>query len=251
MHTFLEHIQYLRLFNRLQFLETFYPIDSKAYDALFEVELDVLIARIMDPIQRKELEGVKGFGWTNYIAKSVRNSGVSDARELDERTHEIASKLLLGGLFSNFDPTKHGPLGRRFMTSVRNAIQNQVQKEKNRRRYLSSVPIHQEIGDTSTGSNKDNENLIEEFRQLVLNRLGHLELAVLDLRLAGDETKSLVGSEEFGEPTSYRVKQAVIAIKQLAQEFARQQGDDGFWQQIQRAMDAERETLEKRFGTKP
>jgi hypothetical protein len=80
--------------------------------------------------------------------------------------------------------------------------------------WILAAPVHTQ--------NSGRESLIEEFRQLVLKRLGHLELAVLDLRLAGNETKSLVGSEEFGEPTSYRVKQAVIAIKQLAQDFARQ-----------------------------
>ena len=88
MHTFIEHVQYLRLANRLAFLATFFPLDSKAYDALFDTELEKLIARIKDPAVRQELEDIQGFRWTRYIAASVRNSGVNDQRELDERTHE-------------------------------------------------------------------------------------------------------------------------------------------------------------------
>ncbi len=254
MHTFIEHVQYLALANRLAFLETFYPLDSDAYDALFEAELEKLIARIKEPTVRGELEDIRGFRWTHYIAASVRNSGVTDPRELDERTHEIASKMLLGGLFTNYDPSRHGAFGHRFRASVRNATLNQRSKDRTRRRYIPSVPISDEPGVGIPSSEiagrslaGSDEGVIEDFRDLVHARLGPLGLAVFDFRMQGDETKALVGSVEYGEPTSYRIKQIVIAIKQLAKEFARQRGDEDFENQIERAMDAERRTVEKRF----
>jgi len=253
MHTFIEHVQYVRLFNQLQFLETFFPLDSEAYDALFETELEKLAGKIEYAAVKSELEELRGFRWTAYIAASVRNSGINDQRELDERTHEIVSKMLLGGLFSNYDPTRHGPLGRRFRASVGNAVRNQIQKVRNRRRHIPSIPIMNEPGGVSAGeiagrSVPRDESLIDGFRELVADRLGELGLAVFDLRLNGEETKSLVGSMEYGEPTSYRIKQTVIAIKRLAQEFAQQQDDDDFLREIEKALAGERETVGKRFG---
>jgi hypothetical protein len=176
------------------FLETFYPIDPEAYDALFGVELRRLAARLTDPHVRKELEAIEDFAWTAYIAASVRNSGVSDPREVDERTHDIASKLLIGGLFTGYDPTRHGPFGKRFRAAVGNAVRNQVEKTRNRRRYLPSVSINQEQGispdDIADRARSDNGAAVEEFRQLVAERLGELALAILELRLEGGETKS-------------------------------------------------------------
>ena len=53
----------------------------------------------------------------------------------------------------------------------------------------------------------NDEQTVEQFRDLVRDRLGGLALAVLDLRLSGEgDTKSLVGADEYGRPTSYRVK---------------------------------------------
>ena len=42
---------------------------------------------------------MRGFNWVGYIAKSVRNSGCRDQREVQERTHDIVVKLITGGLF--------------------------------------------------------------------------------------------------------------------------------------------------------
>jgi hypothetical protein len=39
-------------------------------------------------------------------------------------------------------------------------------------------------------------DLIDQFRQLVSQRLGKLALEILDARLAGKETKELVGKAE-------------------------------------------------------
>jgi hypothetical protein len=68
-----------------------------------------------------------------------------------------------------------------------------------------------------------------------------LALAVLDLRLDGGGTKSLVGADEFGRPTSYEIKQIVREIKKIAQSYATRR-DPGFLPQFERA------TLRKRFA---
>lgn len=90
------------------------------------------------------------------------------------------------------------------------------------------------------------EEAIEEFRRLVKERLGDLSLAVLDLRLAGGDTKSLVNSPKYGSPSSYRIKQVVQAIKGLAQEF----GDEEFKSGVEKAMAGEQKTMNKRFGAR-
>lgn len=68
---------------------------------------------------------------------------------------------------------------------------------------------------------------------------------MLDARLDGIDTKSLVGLPELGRATSYRVKQAVQQVKALVGHF----GDEDFLAMVARAMGAERETLAKRFKT--
>jgi hypothetical protein len=60
----------------------------------------------------------------------------------------------------------------------------------------------------------------------------------------GGETKSLIGSPDVACPTAYQVKREVQKIKQLAQQF----GDEEFQAKVQRLMDAEQQTLARRFG---
>ena len=88
---------------------------------------------------------MRGFNWVGYIAKCLRNCGYRDQREVQERTHDIVVKLITGGLFRDYDEQQHGPLDLRFKRSVANAIKNMVEKERNRRRLLPTVPIGQEF----------------------------------------------------------------------------------------------------------
>ena len=60
---------------------------------------------------------------------------------------------------------------------------------------------------------QDDGKLIQDFRQLVRNRLGELGLAVLDARLDDEETQSLVGREELGSPNRYALKKTVRDLK--------------------------------------
>ena len=89
-------------------------------------------------------------------------------------------------------------------------------------------------------------DLIDEFRQLVSQRLGKLALAILDGRLSGEETKKLVGKAEIGTPSAFYVKREVSAIKQLALQFAQQAGDPAFASMLSRALEREAATVEKR-----
>jgi hypothetical protein len=198
---------------------------------------------------------MRGFNWVGYIAKSVRNAGYRDQREVQERTHDVVVKLLTGGLFSNYDERQHGPLDLRFKRAVANAVKDMVEKDRNRRRFLPSVSIGHEfrpggvtsddLPDRATSGQQD-ERLIDDFRQLVRSRLGELGIAVLDARLAGQETKGLVGREDLGSPGRFVVKRVVGEVKALAREYAERRGDPAFLRDIERAMGRESATVEKR-----
>ena len=84
----------------------------------------------------KSLNVCRGFNWLAYIAGSVRHAGYRDQREVQERTHDVATKLLIGMLFRGFDERTSGPMDLRFKRSVSNAIRNMTELERNRRRLL-------------------------------------------------------------------------------------------------------------------
>ena len=242
------------LMSQLRLLENFYDLPGDQYNGLFEAELKRLIERLPDAASKNELAVLRRFNWTGYVAAAVRGSGMSDPRSVQETAHDIISKLLLGKLFTGYDPLQHGPLANRFKRSVGNAVRNVVEKQRNRQRLLPTIPISNEFrpggvtpDDIAAHQKPDDQQAIEKFRQLVRDRLGELGLAVLDVRLDGGDTKSLVGDDEFGEPSSYRVKQTVKAIKELAREFAAGR-DPGFLEMVERAMEGEARTARKRFA---
>ncbi|MGO9108921.1 MAG: hypothetical protein ACLP9L_06775 [Thermoguttaceae bacterium] len=228
--------------------ETYYGLDPAAYNQLFDQELEKVIQRVRDPAHRQALERMRGFGWTGYIAAAVRNSGYRDQRETQEKTHDITARLLTGKLFTGFDERVSGPMDLRFKRSVGNAVRNLVEKEKNRRHYLPTVPIDKEAEPgIMTSDHGGGEKVINDFRRLVKRRLGELGLAVLNVRLAGGETKSLVGRTDLGSPGKWGVKRVVQQLKELAREFALAVGDPGFVRDIERAMGREEETVAKRL----
>ena len=256
MNTFIEHLRQIRIARQLQTLsENFYDLNHDAYDQLFATELKRLSLQAKDPKAKGHLEDMANdFKFTAYVTSSVRQSGVQEEQERNQRTHDIISQLLLGKLF-DFDPDQI-PFIARFKTSVTNAIRNQNAKQTNRSRLLPSIPILNEpgvgisAGEIAGGEGPPvDDGLIDEFRSLVNAHLGTLGTAVLDLRLDGGETKSLIGSAAYSQPTSYQIKQTVIAVKQLAREFAKQRGDEEFVGMIARAMGNERRTVERRFGS--
>ena len=130
--------------------------------------------------------------------------------------------MLTGGLFRDYDERQHGPLDLRIKRAVANAIKNMLEKDRNRRRFIPSVPIGQDFnrGVADLGAGEEDESVISDFRQLVWSRLGELGIAVLDARLAGQETKSLVGRVDLGNPGRFQVKSTVQKVKALAREYA-------------------------------
>jgi hypothetical protein len=236
--------------------EAYFSFDPAEYNALFNAELGKLSASSSE--HRTALARLQSFNWTGYIAASVRNAGYRDEREVAERTHDIVVKLLTQSLFTNYDEERHGPLDLRFKRAVANAIKNIGEKERNRRRSLPTVPISQEFepgGITADAlpdravADDGEEKVIEDFRQFVRNRLGELGVAVLDTRLAGQETKSLVGRHDLGTPGRYVVKRIVAEVKALAREYAQRLGDPAFLREIQRAFQREEATVQRRLAT--
>ena len=122
-------------------------------------------------------------------------------------------------------------------------------------RFLVLVPTVPIItGQEATGAadlpgDEHDERLIDDFRHLVRNRLGHLGLAVFDARLNGQETKSLVGREDLGSPGRFVIKRVVGEIKALAREYAQRLDDPAFIRDIERAMGREGATVAKRLAT--
>ena len=251
MQTFYEWLRNSDIIARLWLIETYFTFDSAQYNQLFDDELVRVSAS--SPEHRAAVQRMRGMNWVGYIAASLRNSGYRDQREVAERTHDICVKLLTGGLFRKYDEHRHGPLDKRFKRAVANAIKNMIEKQRNARRLLPTVPIDQEfrpggttdLPDRAPGR-QDDEQLIDDFRQLVRSRLGELGSAVLDARLAGQETKGLVGRADLGAPGRFVIKRTVQEVKALAGEYAQRLGDPGFLRDIQRAMDREGATLQKR-----
>ena len=248
MRTFYEYLSDLDLLSRLWLIETYYSFNPTEYNQLFDDELQKL--SVSSPEHRQAVERMRGFNWVGYIAKSLRNVGYRDQREVQERTHDIVVKLLTGTLFRGYDEKTHGPMDLRFKRSVVNAIRNLVERERNRRRFIPTVSIGQDFQPGGVmdvpdrASVETDEEVIDNFRELVRKRLGEIGVSVLDVRLAGGETKSLVGNPSLGSPGKWIIKRTVQGIKQLAREFF--SGDPGLLRRIEKAMADESETVAKR-----
>jgi hypothetical protein len=239
------------LLDRLRLIETYYSFDPKQYNQLFRDELEKVIQRTSDPRHRQALEEMSDFDFVGYISASIRRSGVQDQREIQEKTHDLVTKLLIGKLFRGYDEKISGPMDRRFKQSVKNAIINQVEKERNRRRFLPSFSIDQdsspELSARPSWGNSHHSSVIDDFRKLVNRQIGELGLGVLDARLSGQEMNDLVGNPELGSPSHAVLKRVVREIKALAREYAESTGDAGFLRQVEKAMGREEETVAKRL----
>jgi hypothetical protein len=230
---------------RLRLLESAQYFDPAAYNQVFDGQLEKLIHRLPDGEARQQAMAMKGFDWANYVVRSLQRSGFKDD-DVQEHFHQLVVKLLVspGRLFRGWEPKRHGPLDRRFRTSVWNGIRNAQEKGRNRRKWMNAVDPAA-MADRFAGR-EPYSDLIDQFRQLVAQRLGKLALEILDARLAGEDSKKLVGKAANGTASAYYIKAEVRAIKQLAQQFASQSGDPGFLNMVDRAFSAEAATVEKR-----
>jgi hypothetical protein len=245
MIAFLEwfvHQDTAALLRLLESADYFQPTD---YNAVFEGELEKLAHNHHDPDVQQQVASLRGFDFGNYIARSLVRAGFR-GDEVQENFHAIIMKLLVspGGLFRNWNPKKHGMLDRRFRRSVWNAIRNAQEKIRNRQRWIT--PTDPTVMAERNPSRQPYSGVLDDFRRLVAQKLGPLAVAILDQRLAGEDTKDLVGRAEIGSPTIWRIKREVGEIKKLAHRFAAQSGDPAFLDRVDRAMEREANTVGKR-----
>jgi len=224
--------------------------DHAAYGRLFDDQLAMLLPTLQDAVAKERLESLRGNGWTNYIAAVLRHAGFRQG-DIEERIHDVVVKLLVspGGLFSNYDQRRHGPLDLRFKRSVSNAVKNIVALERTRRKYLP-VSGGTEVEDLpAVPAPHHAPTLADRFRKLLQAQVGDLAVKIFDARLEGRQMKNLVGLPELGRPGRFVVKRAVQQIKALAREFAWSSGDPDFLRQLERLMDAESKTIARRTAT--
>ena len=88
--------------------------------------------------------------------------------------------------------------------------------------------------------------VIEGFRDLVRRRLGDLAVAVLDVRLEGGETKSLVGSVSLGSPGRWVIKKVVCHSQTVGHGSMPLPQRPELLQRIEKAMAGESETVGRR-----
>ena len=228
-------------------------LDGAAYDALFDDELERLLPTLANASQRRQAEAMRGFHWTNYIRGAVRRAGIVGEDEVDEKVHEIVVRIVVhpGGLFRDYNERLHGPFPMRFKRSLANALKNITEKERNRRRHIPSIPIHQKFvpgGITpddlvARGEPEGDPEVIEKFRETVRRHLGAMALAILDARLQGVEMKGL-------PITSYAAKKLVREIKGLARKYAAAAGDWDLLAHIERMLAADEITRRRRAATR-
>ena len=242
MQTFLDWMIHHDVAAQLRLLEAAEFFNPADYNPVFEAELEKLLDRVPESEAREQALAMQGFDWGNYIARSLLRAGFKDDDQ-QEAFHTIAVKLLVspGKLFQNWKPGKHGPLDRRFRKAVWNSIRNLAELTRNRRRRMVATdPVA--MAERLPGR-QPYSDLIDEFRQVVGDRLGKLALAILDAKLAGEDAKTLVGNPS---PSLYQIKRETTEIKRLAERFAAQLGDPAFANMVAKAMEAEAETVAKR-----
>lgn len=215
-------------------------------NALMNAQVEKLIARTSDPETKRELQQAQQTDWIGYIDRSARNAGVKD-HDLDPVVHDVLVRLIVqpGTLFSGWSGQ---PIMARFKLSVRNALLNHRAARMTRRKRIPSMSIHGggEAAMDIPVRQSQSETLIQAFREFLLEKHGQAALDVFDERLAGGETKSLIGRP--GLETSYKIKKVVQAIKRTAEEFGA--SDPEFLALVRRAMEEEAETVSRRFAQK-
>jgi hypothetical protein len=230
---------------RLRLLESAEWFNPSDYNQIFDGQLEKLIHRLPDGEARQQAMTLRGFDWANYIVRSLQRSGFKDD-DIQEHFHQIVIKLLVepGRLFKGWEPQRHGPLDRRHRRSIWNLIRNIVQKRQNQRKWMTAVdPVA--MADRFAGR-APYSDLIDQFRNLVAQRLGKLALEILDARLAGEDSKKLVGKAANGTASAYYIRRETSALKRLAYEFAQQTGDPAFLRLVDQAFSAQAATVKKR-----
>lgn len=230
----------------LRLLESAEWFDPQAFNPVFQQQLDALLNRITDSEARRQVSELRTFDFGNYISRSLRRAGFRDDEE-QEAFQQVIFKLVVsppGRLFARWEPGKHGPLERRFRAATWNAIRNIAEKARNRRRWMTSHDPSIMAGQFA--GRAPYSDLIDQFRSLVAQKLGPLATAILDRKIAGEDSSKMVGRAEFGTPSAYYIRREVSAIKELARQFARETGDKVFLNMVNQAFSAQSATVAKR-----
>lgn len=220
----------------IQEVSDFFP--RHRINDLFRREVDSLLRRATTQRVIEDLRIFREMDCVGYIDRVLRRSGFPES-DLDALVHDIVVKLLVtpGNFFSGWIGQ---PLTARFRVAVRNAVSTlAVKRQRHRKR-------NQELPADAIQPMQTDSRAIEEFRRYVQERLGEEAAIVLDQRLVGMDTKLLIGQP--GIETSYRLKQLVNQIKNALKTFAK--NDPELRGMVERAMENELRTFEKRFGRK-
>ena len=206
----------------------------------------VLVLAALVPGMAQDIPAYKN----TSLSFEVRAADLVSRMTLDEKVHQITIGMLVqpGALFRDYDERRHGPFDLRFKRTMANSLKNLTEKERNRRRYIPSVPIRQEFvpgGVTSNdlvarGEPEGDPRILDDFRELLQRQLGPLAVRVFDARLEGVEMKTLPGV------SSYTVKKTVQDIKSLAKKYALAMNDPSLLRQVERLMAAEEMTVQRR-----
>ena len=198
---------------------------------IFIKEIDQLIRqRLNDPEDLREL---RAMDLVSYIDAAVRRSGFQE-HDRDELVQEIVTKLLVGNFFRGW---RGGSIVARFKTSVRNHIATLAVRRSRYRRRSGELP-----GDVPARK-QDVHDLVHDFRAWLRLRYGVTAQQAFDHRLAGGDSKELIGIP--GIETSYKLKKIVQQIKEAAREYGSR--DPDFLSMVERAFAEESETIKKRF----
>lgn len=222
--------------------------DPESYNPLFRSELEALMPRVNDFQRRQSLLKMRDFNWAGYILAALRNAGFTNKTEREERAHEIITNLLVTGkLFRAYDPDKSGPIEQRFKVAVMYEIRSaKKQRAKQSRRSANSVAIGQpgepgrigsdEIPDTRTVPEFEDDNLIDGFRQFLKDKAGDDVLKIFEKKLEGISARKLTDMPEFKHLGKFRIERAMKTIQSLAHQYATLRQNDQLLNFIARVM---------------
>ena len=198
---------------------------------LFIKEIDQLIRQ--RPNDPEDLRELRAMDLVSYIDAALRRSGFQD-HDRDELVNEIVTKLLMGRFFRGWHG---GSIVARFKASVRNHIATLAVRTSRYRRRSGDLPVD------VPARKQDIDDLVHEFRAWLRLRYGVTAQQVFDHRLAGGDSKELIGIP--GIETSYKLKKIVQQIKEAAREYGSK--DPEFLSMVERAFAQESETMARRF----
>lgn len=210
----------------------------EAMNQLFHREIDRAVQHTHDPAIIDDLRQLRAMDFVGYIDSALRRSGIPDEQR-DEAVQRIVVRFLVtpGSLFRKWNGQT--PMSARLKKSITNTVITMGQRAAKSRRRSRELPP-----DLASREEASKDDLIHAFRDWLRVRYGEPAVRVLDVRIANEDIKSLIGSE--GIPSSYALKRIVQGIKAAAMGWTRSDPELNFL--VQKMMGEEEKTLGRRFG---